>query len=462
METTTIRRLMFATCLVLAWCAPACAQFANEPGGQPVGEPSAGWATAVAPEPEASLRPEGGFMNAAAPTYAAAENPWVSPASGALGCEQPTCCCEACGGGANCPNTWYVESGVRILSRTAPRYMPLVFAANDVYGQTRSTVFNTSTLSYGISSGATWTIGRYLGRNAYNYDGFEEFHFWAANQWSNTQYVDSPDGLPVTSGGTTTWYDNLFTQFFAGDPTAPDVADGGVGGFNRVKKVALDVEHEVYNLELNFWLRPRARADRLVLQENGRWTHRCQPGWYWSHLVGFRAMYIEDLFGLYTWGLPLVNGVGTPVWGVYDIKTHNRLLGVQAGGDLMFRQCRFDWGMRYRFAPMVNLADQRSAVLSDASGDPMADAGNFDLRGRADRKVAAMAIDLGVLGSYELCPGLTVRAAYDILWVTGVSLAPEQLDFTLHPEASYNTPFSVNTGGTLFYQGLTLSAELAW
>ena len=48
------------------------------------------------------------------------------------------------------------------------------------------------------------------------------------------------------------------------------------------------------------------------------------------------------------------------------------------------------------------------------------------------------------------------RAGYDFMWVTGLALAPEQLQLVLNPVNR------INTNGLIFYQGVSLSLEWMW
>jgi hypothetical protein len=59
-------------------------------------------------------------------------------------------------------------------------------------------------------------------------------------------------------------------------------------------------------------------------------------------------------------------------------------------------------------------------------------------------------IEFGVVGNYKLRPNLAVHAAYDIAWLTGVALAPDQAI----------TPGKIDAEGGFFFQGLTVG--LVW
>lgn len=66
------------------------------------------------------------------------------------------------------------------------------------------------------------------------------------------------------------------------------------------------------------------------------------------------------------------------------------------------------------------------------------------------------------MATYKIHPNVVIKAGYDIAWLTGVGLAPEQVRNETSITSLLNTgsPQTPNTHGTLFYQGLTLG--LTW
>ena len=64
--------------------------------------------------------------------------------------------------------------------------------------------------------------------------------------------------------------------------------------------------------------------------------------------------------------------------------------------------------------------------------------------------------ETGFFASYKFRPNLIGRASYDFMWVTGMALAPEQLQFTTFRLNH------VNNNGTILYHGITLSMEWLW
>jgi hypothetical protein len=51
-----------------------------------------------------------------------------------------------------------------------------------------------------------------------------------------------------------------------------------------------------------------------------------------------------------------------------------------------------------------------------------------------------------------------VRGGYNLIWIDGVALAPNQLDFTLTNTSGTTT----NTGGTMFLHGVNVGFEARW
>ncbi|HEY2826720.1 MAG TPA: hypothetical protein VGJ04_03895, partial [Pirellulales bacterium] len=66
--------------------------------------------------------------------------------------------------------------------------------------------------------------------------------------------------------------------------------------------------------------------------------------------------------------------------------------------------------------------------------------------------------ELGLNGNYQFTQNWFLRGGYQVFWVDGVALAPEQLDFT-------NTPASgthIDKTGSLFMQGANAGLMARW
>jgi len=406
----------------------------------------------------------GGYLQAQGPgagpngsvqTYPPGQNPFaeeqlVTPTDQSLWTESdsgqpydagPTIsqCTEDCDGYC-CPPSAYWEQNVRVLTRARARR---TLITSDSFGQT---LLGTRSMSFDIAAGYHCTAGFYLGRDTENRDHFAEFTYWGANTWLATRTANATATLtdsftfpdPVTFG-------NLFSPF-----------DSSIGGFNRVDEHFISYRSDIHNFELNARIRPRGRPDRLVLYSNGRWRRERQNGQFMSFLFGLRGASIDEKFGFFGRGTIIDGAVSNNVSGDYVIRSHNDMFGVQVGADLMFQGRLGSWGCRAKAAPMINYCDQSSRLVTNAAGgDPYAPV-DLDERRIAKKHDIALLGEVGIAGTYKIRPHMILHASYDFIWVTGVAMAPEQLDFGSTPT------LRLNDNGHLFYHGLSVGLECTW
>jgi hypothetical protein len=373
-------------------------------------------------------------------------------------------CCAVCGGGYCAPPLWYTDQGARVLARTAPRKTILglmLYQGTDSSGNpavAADYVLNTKSIGYDVAAGYNGSIGRYLGRDDMDRDDFLEFSYWGMNTWvastsiQGTRITDSSTfGRPITFG-------NLQSPFVRDTYiiTGTTNANGyGPGGFNQADLQIYSVNSEMHNWELNLRLRPRGRPDQLVLHPNGRWRRECQPGTYLSYLVGLRYMTIGDGAHLHGEGTIDDDGDNYFVYGDYDVKAENDLLGFQIGADLMFRRCKWSWGVHSKVGPYVNFARNVQDIYNNGAGDPF-NTVDLDTRLTARKQIASLIAEVGFEANYKFKPNLMGRAAYDFMWITGLALGPEQFRFPDTPVAA------INTNGSIFSHGISLGLEWSW
>ena len=365
-------------------------------------------------------------------------------------------CCAKCGGGVCCPPTWYWEENLRVLNRSRVRGISLSRAQVDIptnpvnpavlYQSTTIELMTNRSLSFDIAAGYDTTIGHYLGRDAENRDQFVEFTFWGMNVWNESRQVNALRST-FTNGVDTYTYGDLFSSF-----------PSEVGGFNRVETHYASYSSDINNFELNVRIRPRGRSDRLVLKPSGKWQRECQPGKTLSYLIGFRYLSLDETFGFHGRGRFTDNGVTNPVSGDYDIRTHNDIFGPQIGADLMFHQCRYSYGVQTKLAPLVNFSDQFSTIVTDASGDtlPTSTYGDINDIRYAKKDDCSLVGEVSILGNYRIRHNLVVHAGYHFVWITGLALAGEQIQF------QPNAAAQLNDNGHVFYHGISGGLEWIW
>lgn len=363
--------------------------------------------------------------------------------------EEPLGPCDFLGKGINCPPTWYFEQQVRILTRSRARDMRFTSEYSpSLSSQAGSAVaiprMGTKTNTFGAADGWYSTIGRHLARDSENRDHFGEFTYWGFQSWKEWERV-SGDWMSDSQNRT---FGSLFSPFGA----TANIYDSYVGGFNRAQTHYFEYYSQIHNWELNCRIRPRTRKDRLVLQPNGRWRREERPGPYYSFLYGVRVISVNERSAFQSRGrIYDSEGASTPIYGNYHVRTGNNLVGLQIGGDMIHRYNKASWGFRGKVGPMINSAHHVSEITSGGT-DPYASVFPNDRLAASNSSIACV-IEFGVTGRYMITPHFWLNAGYDLMWVTGLALAPEQMKFELDPSPK------LNVGGTTFYHGLTAGFE---
>ena len=402
-------------------------------------------------------------------------------------------CCEKTGRGYCCPVNWYVDQRVRFLHHPKPRgtmvgeWGGVGQAYNgieliDVF--TLADGMTTRSMSMAPAAGYEITIGHYLGRDSENRDCFVEFTYYGLNNWDQ-QYGIHQTNRPTVEGIAFTGVESVYPIAANLPPTQTEtfgniysVFDNRLAGFNRIDDLTERYASRFDNFEVNMRIRPRKRHDRLVLYQSGRWQRESQDGIFRSYLIGIRGISLDESYSLIGSGQVVVDEYATdPITqtvtntrGEYDIRTHNDMVGVQLGGDWVYRKGFAELGIRMKGGVFINFADQYSTVLSTGGlGDPMGDVELYDVNGpytdvnnqyseqrlARSRDVAGVA-ELGFTAGYQIRSNLVVRAAYDLMWISGVALAPEQINGRI------GAPGRINRNGMMFMQSLSLGLELDW
>ncbi len=390
-------------------------------------------------------------------------------------------CCEKTGRGYWCPPNWSVDQRVRVMHHPKPRgTITGQFGSvgigydfiTEQYVESFALRDGMSTRSTPLEPSAAYeiTIARYLGRDSDNRDHFLEFVYYGPHDWDQTYAIHRTERPTITNGdlwpnqeqiplGTDVTFGNLFSFL-----------DNDLTGFNRADDLSERYASRMDNFELNMRVRPRPRIDRMMLYQNGRWRREAQEGCLCSFLLGMRGISLDEDYLLVGTGLNVVDDVTTSTSGRYDVRTHNDMVGLQIGGDVVWRKGFAELGMRAKGGVFVNFADQYTTLVSTGGlGDPMANQELYDVNGpytdtndqysedrlARSRDVGGVA-EFGFTAGYQVRRNMVVRAAYDIMWLSGVALAPEQVN------GQIGAPGRINRNGLLFMQSLSLGVELDW
>lgn len=163
-------------------------------------------------------------------------------------------------------------------------------------------------------------------------------------------------------------------------------------------------------------------------------------------LAGFRYVQLRDY-------LAIDANLGRQI-GSTDINfgTRNNLYGFQIGADSVFWRVgdRFSLEGIFKAGVYGNVATNSIFVQNPGGG------GSFGTGSRSTS--TAFLADFNLVGAYQVTDHWSIRLGYQLLWLSGIATAPEQV----HKANFSNGHFSVDSGGSALFNGLLTSVEYAW
>lgn len=138
--------------------------------------------------------------------------------------------------------------------------------------------------------------------------------------------------------------------------------------------------------------------------------------------------------------------------GSYNVRTTNNLYGVQLGARVRRSPRPWGWEATGKAGIFGNDARQTQTVT---------DFPNFPIRPTVSRSGSGAAFvgEFNLSGLYRLNDVWSLRAGYSVLWVEGVALATDQLDFNFATAPSGD---QLDRSGGLFFHGANLGLEAGW
>ena len=439
------------------------------------------------------------------------------PAQGLFGEASPPAC-EFCGGGNCLPPAWSVDASIQIIgtARSNNRTLgilslpagPIQVTSGTIGGQplqygfynnaVNTVVIDEHAAGLSDSPAMDITISHYLGRDGEKRDYFIQAEFSGLERFYGYHDIDGTM-VPVYSTTSTNINQtvlppvlfntgslistfpfplpNLATSLFQAtfpqnfDPTNPYA-------FNGATHMSVNTWSTFNNFEMNFVIAGNNQPDQMVLNPNGHFYRQCKTGYFFSYLFGLRTMVIDEMYefaasGVTTYGSgnplvianPALNGtVALLSHGRYVVRTQNAILGLQTGGSLEYRFCRWAIDAHGKAGMFVNFANQDSLIQTALVG-PQPDyltpgqagtLGETSTPYGAGVTQAAFAGGFGVGGSYKITPDLVFHASYDMLWVGDIARAADQFQF------SPTIISTINARGSQFYDGFTFGLEYDW
>jgi hypothetical protein len=166
-------------------------------------------------------------------------------------------------------------------------------------------------------------------------------------------------------------------------------------------------------------------------------------------LLGFRWAGFDDTATL------AFSPEGFPAPNTYRVNATSNLFAVQVG--VRGRMDRERWGLESWAKVGLAGVDQGQA---QTFFDQLAPDDPYRSPRASDRGAVGMISDMNISGIYRLTDTWGLRIGYNLMWLTGVALAPDQFDFSASTEPEVGTRI-VGTG-SVFLHGANVGLEARW
>ncbi len=332
---------------------------------------------------------------------------------------------------------WYSQQDIVAMLRTDVKNV--YFSTDQSVSQMQDRPMLTSvSVTPTYAPGTRLTLGRFLGQDVANRDYTLEVAFLGLFDYTERATLS---GILATALGQNNEY-----QFPFG------VTGPGVPGFSSIVEQQFidDMRHDILyssdlnSLEFNFRILSRPLRDRLALQPNGSWIRYGTPSHLISYLMGLRGVSINETMRYESESLTQDFQSG-----LYQVRTRNDMFGLQIGTELVENYTNWSWGGRFKAAGLYNFADRRSDLRQEFFDVEFTNSENVS------KENLAILLEGGLMATYQLRANLSVRVAYDAMYVTGFAIAPENM------RISDTFPRFEVTGDTI-YHGLSAGFEMLW
>lgn len=274
---------------------------------------------------------------------------------------------------------------------------------------------------------------------------------------------DSVTGNPLLTAGDLAATMGAGSRLFVGTRSADcwgcEAGYCGVYGMTAISQLAGDGNLAIAG-PINQQVLPFSDADTVrttwvsslnSAEFNGFYS-RVSGGSFIDFLGGFRYLNLEEQATMaFTCCKTAPTG---PLTSDYSTQTSNNLFGGQIGARA--RRSWDFWALEgwAKAGVFGNLEGQSQAPIIDPSGVATVVRPALSSRGTE----MAFVGDVNATLVYRFTPSWGVRFGYNLLWIDGVALAPNQWDFTTNADAGT----ALVGGGGVFLHGASVGIEARW
>ncbi|MFO0948441.1 MAG: hypothetical protein U1D30_21385 [Planctomycetota bacterium] len=204
-------------------------------------------------------------------------------------------------------------------------------------------------------------------------------------------------------------------------------------------------DSQVNNVELNL---------KRFMFERGDYTFSTLAGFRWFNLQ--EAMIFNQSFVVAPADFPSATGESTTMF------THNHLVGLQIGGELLEDLGPLQLGVQGTAGAFANFGSMKLSNLALTNGPSTT---IFD-----SSKQGTEACALGQVSftaEYMMFENVALRGGYDLLFISGLAFAPNQLEANVQQSASGLVatgvgPATIKQDGFGFYHGPSITLVIFW
>lgn len=327
---------------------------------------------------------------------------------------------------------WYMDIDAVIMTRTWDndgRRLVFESSVSDERLLTRDRKLGES--SPDADGSARLAIGRFLFRDTKNRDHTAEMVVLGGAEWVDQGRIEA-GAFPLL-------IPNELTE---------GVFPNTLPSFSFADEMSYSYSSHFNSFEWNYNVTQRMRKDQMELTPSGTWVRKASPGWTQSYLAGLRYFELQEDFD---WLANDIASIGAGASGEMNVRTSNNLFGVQFGHGLTYETDRWNVSLFSKHGMYVN--DARSTHDLTFTNNPNGTADNFSNEGHENS--LNYLLQAGVTGRYHIRPNISLRVGYELMYITGLALAPNEISFD-------GTQSLAGTSGDVFYRGFTFGSEFFW
>ena len=256
--------------------------------------------------------------------------------------------------------------------------------------------------------------------------------YFGLQQWNDVVTVNDPQGRLF---GVLNKFGTVQQPIFPSPPLPPTFGTGNnttsqSGGYSsRINNFEVNVVRDLLAFNLS------ANPDGAKVE--------------FAALAGARYLRLVENFFVATSGdiIPLA-GINDPsAFANYNIDVENNLFGGQIGGRMTMQMERLTLGVESKVALLADGAKQRSSVVFHFA-QPLEI--NGQIPGGASDLRSSVLGQIDTTADYDLTSHIRLRAGFEVMWLNGRALAPDQIDGSV-AQTNMLRPILNNRGTTRYY-----------